>query len=278
MAEPAKKQLCVLGSPVSHSLSPAIHTAALRSLGMDGEWSYEAIEVAPEEFEPRVRALPAEGFVGANVTIPHKLVAIALADSASSAAREIGAANTLSFAGDQIHADNTDGEGLLASLPLDPAGAPALVLGAGGAARAAVWALRGAGARVSVWNRTRTRAEELAEALGVSVADPDPATGTLPAAEYIVIVNTTTIGMSPPGHPGADLKALHLDADSFTDGQSVVDLVYGHAETELVRAARERGAQAIDGREVLVHQGAASFRIWTGVEPSLEAMREAARP
>jgi shikimate dehydrogenase len=150
------------------------------------------------------------------------------------------------------------------------------VLGAGGSARAAVWALRGAGASVSVWNRTRARAEELAAELGAAVADPDPVTGILPASRYIVIVNTTTVGMQPPASPGAHLKALHLAADAFTDRQSVVDLVYGHAETELVRTARERGAQAIDGREVLVHQGAASFRIWTGVEPPLEAMRQEA--
>lgn len=269
-------RLCVLGSPVSHSLSPAIHTAAFRALGMEGEWSYEAIEVAPERFEALVRSLPDEGFAGANVTIPHKEAALALADEASREAAEIGAANTLSFRSGKIRADNTDAEGLLAALGPLPAGTRALVLGAGGAARAAVWGLRDAGAEVSVWNRGRERAERLARELGVAVADPGPA-GTLETAGFDLVVNATSVGMRPPAGPSADLKALHLGADAFTGKQSVVDLVYGPAETALVRTARERGARAIDGREVLVRQGAASFRIWTGVEPPLEAMRQAAQ-
>lgn len=271
------KRLCVLGHPVSHSLSPAIHTAAFRALGMDGEWSYEAIEVAPDSFETLVRRLPGEGFAGANVTIPHKEAALALAKDASREARQIGAANTLGFGSGRIRADNTDAAGLIAALAAPPAGVRALVLGAGGAARAAAWGLRDAGAEVSVWNRTPERAERLARDLGVAVAGPSP-TGTLVAAAYGLIVNATSVGMQAPPRPGADLKALHLGADAFTDQQCVVDLVYAPAETELVRAARERGARAIDGREVLVHQGAASFRIWTGVEPPLEAMRQATRP
>lgn len=273
----ARKRLAVLGQPISHSLSPAIHKAALRALEMDSEWSYEAIEVAPERFEEAVRFLAQAGFVGANVTIPHKQAALSVADSVSQTARGIGAANTLSFTEDGIAADNTDAEGLVASLPRPAGGLRALVLGAGGSARAAVWALRREGAEVAVWNRTRARAEELARELGASVTDPDPANGCLQTAGLELIVNATTIGMQPPPQPGADLKALHLDADALGERQIVMDLVYGHAETELVRTARERGAIAIDGREILVRQGAASFRIWTGVEPPLDAMREAAR-
>src|SRR3954462_14389729 len=137
MESPAgPRRLAVLGHPVGHSRSPAMQTAALKHLGLADEWSYEAIDVSPAELELRVRAMVAEGFVGANVTVPHKGAALALADSLSETAREIGAANTLSFDGEEIGADNTDAAGLLAALPASPAGGRALVLGAGGAARA----------------------------------------------------------------------------------------------------------------------------------------------
>ncbi len=126
-------RLAVLGHPVGHSRSPAMHNAALAALGMEEEWSYEAIEVAPDAFEERVRAMPAEGFAGANVTVPHKGAALAVADEISEVAREIGAANTLVFAGGEIRAANTDADGLLAALPAPPGGRRTLVLGAGGA-------------------------------------------------------------------------------------------------------------------------------------------------
>ena len=151
-------RLAVLGRPVSHSRSPAMQNAALAELGLAGEWSYEAIEVAPEGFEALVRSLAAEDFAGVNVTVPHKLAALAIADRASQAAGEIGAANTLSFNDGGIEAENTDATGLIAALPEPPAGRRALVLGAGGSARAAVWALRNAGAEVSLWNRTPAKA------------------------------------------------------------------------------------------------------------------------
>src|SRR5215210_3422670 len=134
-------RLAVIGQPIAHSRSPAMHTAAFEALGIADEWSYEAIEVAPEEFVERTEALADAGYVGANVTVPHKRAALELAARASRTAREIGAANTLSFTG-EITADNTDAAGLLAALPGSPAGMRALVLGAGGAARAVVWALR----------------------------------------------------------------------------------------------------------------------------------------
>ncbi|HWB70533.1 MAG TPA: shikimate dehydrogenase, partial [Solirubrobacterales bacterium] len=134
-------RLAVIGYPVGHSRSPAMHNAALAALGLGAEWAYEAIEVSPDGFEELVRGLPGEGFAGANVTVPHKGAALALADELSETSREIGAANTLLFEGGEIRADNTDAEGLLRSLPHSPEGARALVLGAGGAARAVVWAL-----------------------------------------------------------------------------------------------------------------------------------------
>jgi shikimate dehydrogenase len=278
-----RRRLAVIGHPVAHSRSPAIHNAAFAALDLADQWVYEAIDVAPEEFAERVAALPSEGFVGANVTVPHKHGALALADSASDAAGEIGAANLLSFERGAIGADNTDAPGFLAAVPGSPAGMRALVLGAGGSARAVVWALVGEGARVDVWNRTGARAAELAGALGASVLAQGY--GELPSSEYDLIVNCTSVGMEggrAEGEvanrvAGSDLGALNLSASGFHRGQVVVDLVYGSTETELVRAAEERGATVIDGLAVLVHQAAASFRLWTGVDPPLDVMRRAAR-
>ncbi len=272
-------RLAVLGHPVSHSRSPAMQTAALEALGLGGEWSYEAIDVDPAEFGARVRALPAEGFVGVNVTIPHKEAALAIADEASAAAQEIGAANTLSFADGRILAENTDATGLLAALPGPVEGTSALVLGAGGSARAVVWALAGQGASVSVWNRTGSRADELVRDLSFAGRDT-PAEGRLrPVAgegartgSFDLIVNCTAIGMGDED-PFEDLP---LDPERFDAGTVVVDLVYAGSESRLVAEARSRSAQAVDGLEILVRQGADSLRIWTGREPPLDVMREAA--
>jgi len=261
------KRLAVLGHPVAHSRSPAMHNAALAELGLGEEWRYEAIDLAPDEFERRVRAMPGEGFVGANVTVPHKGAALALADTLSETAREIGAANTLSFEAGEIRAENTDAQGLLDALSSSPAGVRALVLGAGGAARAAVWALLRDSARVDVWNRTALRAEHLCEELGgTPVSDPEQ-----PA--YGLIVNTTAVGLR-----GEDPFAeLPLNEAGFAAGQTVVDLVYGERSSPLLSAAGSAGATTIDGIEVLVRQGALSLRMWTEQDPPLDTMRTAAR-
>jgi shikimate dehydrogenase len=261
------KRLAVIGHPVGHSRSPAMHSAALAALGLAGEWSYEAIDLAPDELESRVSAMAGEGFAGANVTVPHKSAALALADTLSETAREIGAANTLSFEAGEIRADNTDAQGLLNALPGSPADWRTLVLGAGGAARAAVWALVREGAEVDVWNRTPLRAEHLCRELGgTPAAAPD-------ASAYELIVNTTAAGLL-----GEDpFVELPLEPAGFVVRQTVVDLVYGQQPSRLLAAAEAAGASVVDGIEVLVCQGALSLRIWTGREPSLEAMRAAAR-
>jgi shikimate dehydrogenase len=261
------KRLAVLGHPVGHSRSPAMQSAALAGLGLAGEWSYEAIDVSPGDFERRVREMPGEGFVGANVTVPHKGAALAVAESLSETAREIGAANTLSFDGLEIHADNTDAPGLLAALPGSPRGLRALVLGAGGTARAVVWALAREGARVDVWNRTELRSRNLCAELG---GDPVAAPAQ---AEYELLLNTTAAGLG-----GEDpFEELPLLADGFHPGQTVVDMVYGDSPSRLLAAARAAGATTVDGIEVLARQGALSLRQWTGLEPDLDAMRAAAR-
>jgi shikimate dehydrogenase len=263
----SRRRLAVLGYPVAHSRSPAMQTAALAALGLAGEWEYGAIEVAPEQFEARVRALSAEGFAGANVTVPHKQAALALADDPSEVALEIGAANTLVFNGEAIGAHNTDADGFLHSLPQSPGGKRALVLGAGGAARAIVWALVREGATVEVWNRTSERAERLCRELGGAAAsDPDQAACDL-------IVNTTAVGLE-----GEDPFAeLPLAVDGFAAEQTVVDMVYAEGGTALLSAAAVAGATVVDGLEILVQQGVLSLKIWTGRDAPLDAMRAAAR-
>jgi shikimate dehydrogenase len=293
--------LAVIGHPVAHSRSPDMQTAALAEMKLAGEWTYGALDVAPEDFEATVAEMAAaEEYAGVNITVPHKEAALAMADQASDGARAIGAANTLSFSGGQIAAANTDAGGLLRSLPASLAeGAPtasgafadrrALVLGAGGAARAAIWALAQGGEgspaeddgrgdeapaplvipafEVDVWNRTAERGETVAAELGGRfVADPDP-------AAYALIVNTTAVGLA-----GEDtFEALPLSPDSFTAGQTVLDMVYTEEPSALLAAAEGAGATMVDGLEMLVQQGALSLRIWTGEEPSIEAMRTAVR-
>jgi shikimate dehydrogenase len=260
-------RLAVIGFPVSHSRSPAMQTAALAELGLDGEWSYEAVEAEPDRFEATVREMAAADFAGANVTVPHKEAALALADTPSGAAREIGAANTLVFREGRIEARNTDAGGLLAALPGSPRGQRALALGAGGAARAVLWALNREGAQVEVWNRTPARARGIcAELGGTAVEDPDQ-------GDYGLIVNTSAAGLR-----GEDpFEHLPLVPERFAAGQTVVDMVYGDRPSPLLGAAESAGATVVDGLEVLVRQGALSLEIWTGLRPPIDVMRAAAR-
>jgi shikimate dehydrogenase len=269
-------RLAVIGFPVGHSRSPAMQNAALAALGLGEEWSYEAIEVAPPDFEVKVRAMAAAGFAGANVTVPHKEAALVLADESSAAAKAIGAANTLSFSDGRIAADNTDSGGLLAALRGSLRAGRALVLGAGGAARAAIWALGAGGAsvdashppfEVDVWNRTGARAATVAAELGGNAVDSPI------QAKYDLIVNTTAVGL----HGEDPFEHLPLSAAGFAAEQVVVDMVYGEQPSPLLGAAAEAGATVVDGLEVLVQQGALSLRIWTGREPPIDVMRAAAR-
>jgi shikimate dehydrogenase len=248
----------VLGFPVGHSRSPAMMNAAFAELGLD--WLYVRLPLAPERFAETVPALAASGFLGANVTIPHKVAAHDLADELTEAAAAIGAANTLSFEDGRILADNTDAGGLIDALDTDLAGASVLVLGAGGTSRAAIWALREAGADVAVWNRTRERAAALASEFGVRHVDaPVPAR---------VLLNVTTLGMH-----GEDLPA-QLGLDDL-EPELVADVVYGSGVTPLSRWAEQRGARVVDGLELLLRQGARSLERWTGRPAPLDAMRNA---
>ena len=258
-------RLGVCGWPVAHSRSPRMHNAALAALGLH-DWRYQLLPVPPERFAETVRALPNLGFRGVNVTIPHKEAALALADEATETARAVGAANTLTFHADgRIHADNTDVTGFLSALPRSVYDKDALVLGAGGSARAVLYALRQAGARsIHIWNRNPARAEALAREFGV-------AAGAAPAE---VVVNCTAVGLEDPE---STFKALPVQADEVGAGHLVVDLVYRHGGTLLLNTARAGGAAVVDGLEILVAQGAASLERWTGRTAPVMAMREAVR-
>ncbi len=249
----------VVGWPVDHSRSPAMHNAAFAALGLE-DHRYQHLPVPVDAFAATIKGLPGAGFKGANVTIPHKERALLVADEVTATASSIGAVNTLTFTDDgRIAGDNTDAPGFLAALPQDPTGRLAIVLGAGGSARAVVWALVWAGAEVSVWNRSPERAEDLAEELGAAATRD---------IEGAILVNCTSVGL--------DDKHATL-VDEVRDFELVVDLVYrADGDTALVRAAREHGIPAVDGKEILVQQGALSFERWTGRKPPLDVMRQAA--
>jgi shikimate dehydrogenase len=226
--------------------------AAFAELGLD-DHHYQRLPIPSELFAETVRALPQAGYAGINVTIPHKERALMLTTSATERARAIGAANTLTFTERGIEADNTDAPGLLAALG-DPPGT-ALVLGAGGSARAVVWALRQSGAEVAVLARTRSRAE----VLGVRLVDR--------AIRAECLVNCTPVGME-------EADEAPVDPGGY---ETVVDLVYREGGTALVQQAERAGKRVVDGIEILVRQGALSFEGWTGRPAPLDAMRRAAR-
>jgi shikimate dehydrogenase len=265
------RRLGVLGWPVAHSRSPAMHNAALAHLGMS-DWHYQRLPVPPELFAETTRALGQAGFVGANVTIPHKQAALELADEATGPARAIGAANTLTFSEDgSIAAENTDAPGLIEALGISPAGLRAQVLGAGGSARAAVWALLDAGAsEVLVWNRGAERARELADGLGAR------ATNAPQSADLLVNCTSVGLGVERSATEDCALNQLGLTGDQLGEYSHVIDLVYRSTPTPLVAAARTRGVATVDGLEILLAQGALSFELWSGRQAPREVMRRAA--
>jgi shikimate dehydrogenase len=258
--------LGVTGWPVGHSRSPAMHNAALAELGLD--WLYVALPLSPERFDATVPALAGSGFRGLNVTVPHKSAAHRLADRRTPAVEAIGAANTLTFEeGGGLRADNTDAGGFLDALGEPPAGQRAVVLGAGGSARAVVWALIDAGASdVSVWNRSPARARDLAADLGARHVD-HPGSADL-------LVNCTSVGLD--GRVSTEDALATLELGGIDPPATVVDLVYGAGPTPVVRWASDRGSRVIGGLEVLVHQGARSLQLWTGRGVPVNVMRRAA--
>ncbi|MFC6789353.1 shikimate dehydrogenase [Methylobacterium komagatae] len=259
----------VAGHPIAHSRSPLIHGHWLAEHGIAG--SYERIDVAPSDFPAFLRGLRESGFRGGNVTIPHKEAAFALADTLTPRAEKIGAVNTLIVAEDgRVHGDNTDAPGFCAHLDHSlgaewPGRGEAVILGAGGAARAIVVGLAERGvARIRVANRTPERAAAVA-ALAPGVAEPlawDDLSSALEGAG--LVVNTTSLGMK--GQP-----PLALDLAPLPAGAAVADIVYAPLETDLLAAARRRGLAAVDGLGMLLHQAVPGFAAWFGVRPEVTA-------
>ena len=255
----------VIGHPVGHSRSPLIHGHWLEVHGIAG--SYEKVPVAPEDLDGFVAGLKAAGFVGGNVTVPHKRRVLELADAVDEAADAIGAANTLWFDGDDLVAGNTDALGFLASLDDEAPGwdatpGAALVLGAGGAARAVIHGLLERGFEVAVVNRTLLRAVDLAEGQdeGVWAYAWEEIPQLLRASD--LLVNTTTLGMA--GQP-----PLALDLAGLKRGAIVADVVYTPLETPLLAAARAAGHRAVGGLGMLLHQAVPGFERWFGVRPEV---------
>ncbi|ANW04216.1 shikimate dehydrogenase [Bradyrhizobium icense] len=271
---PKPRAACLIGWPAAHSRSPLIHHYWLRTLGIEGGYVIEA--VPPDEFKDFIFRLSLRGFVGANVTIPHKERALALSKP-DERARAVGAANTLWFAGGELCSTNTDVEGFINNLDACASGwdkcEDALVLGAGGSSRAVVFGLRERGIkRIHLVNRTMARASALADQFGASVLPVtwDALGDLLPRAG--LLVNTTSLGMK--GQP-----PLEIDIGLLPSQAVVADLVYVPLDTPLLTASRARGLKTADGLGMLLHQAVRGFELWFGrrpeVTPELRALIEA---
>jgi shikimate dehydrogenase len=269
-----QRRLGVAGWPVAHSRSPAMHNAALAHVGLIG-WRYQLLPIPPELIDETLRALPAAGFAGVNVTIPHKQAALAAGTDMTPRARAIGAANTLVYHdGGAISADNTDAPALLETLAaLETSSArprSALVLGAGGSARAALWALRDAGVtEIAVWNRTAERGAALATEF-----DARAVTGAEAARPVELLVNCTAVEL----HGADPFAELPITAPQLARCGALADYAYVPGDTRLVAAARAAGVPVIDGLELLVVQGALAFELFTGRPAPRAVMRAAVRP
>jgi shikimate dehydrogenase len=253
----------VIGWPVEHSRSPQMHNAAFDALGMD--WAYVALPVAPDRLEAALRGLPALGFAGVNVTIPHKEPVAELCDTVSDEARRAGSVNTVIVGADGgLRGELTDGRGVIDELGEIPR-ERAVVLGAGGAARAVIVALADAGHSVDICARDATAAAALADELGVGTT-PWPLGEPVP-----LLVNATPVGQRD--------EDLPVDEELLSQVAAVCDLAYrGNADaTPLIHAARRQGARTVDGIDVLVGQGVHAFRLFTGVDAPVDVMRVAAR-
>jgi len=258
----------VIGHPIAHSKSPRLHGHWLRRYGVPGH--YIPMDVAPENLAEVVRALPKAGFVGVNVTIPHKEAILDIADLVTDRATLIKAANTLIFRKDgKIHADNTDGYGFIENIrqrapDWDPKAGPAAVIGAGGAARAVVAALLDVGVpEIMISNRTRIRAEQLQTDFGkrITVVEWVQAGNMLEDAK--TVVNTSSLGMV--GQP-----ELRVPLDGLNRDALVTDLVYNPLQTRLLREATEMGCTTVDGLGMLLHQAVPGFERWFGTRPEVD--------
>lgn len=275
MIDGRTRLLGLLGWPVSHSFSPAMHNAAAAALGLN--WAYVPLPVDPQDIEAAVRGLPALGFVGANVTVPHKQAVLPFLDDVSEAASRIGAVNTILIEDGRCRGDNTDWIGFLqdlAALGVSASGRDCLVLGAGGSARGIVYALQQAHGRLHLLARRSEQAAALLNDMGLQEWAKAGALETLPEVaanlRAPLIINTTPVGMWP-----------HVEASIWPDdvtlprGAFVYDLVYNPRETWLMSQAAAADCVCSNGLGMLVQQGAAAFALWTGQQPDAALMRQA---
>lgn len=264
----------VIGHPIAHSRSPRLHRHWLQTYGLDGH--YIPMDVAPENLEQVLRSLPKAGFVGVNITVPHKEAVMQIADQITDRATLIGAANTLIFLPDgKIHADNTDGYGFMENLRAgapdwDPTSGPAVVLGAGGASRAVVSALCEVGVpEIILTNRTRLRADKLREDFGQRIRVVEWVQAGNVIEEAKLVVNTTSLGMMGQRELRVPLDGLQKDA-------VVTDLVYAPLKTNLLLEAEEAGCVTVDGLGMLLHQAVPGFERWFGERPAVDSATRAA--
>ena len=275
-----RERVGLIGWPVEHSVSPAMHNAAFAALELG--WHYTPLPTPPGQVGAALAELKAQGYRGANVTVPHKEAVLPYLDEIAGDAQAIGAVNTVVVLESRLVGHNTDAAGFLAALweaGFEPSGRQALVLGAGGAARAVVYALAQAGCTIAIYNRTPLRALELARRMGeIGVQTPItwlPSLEALAGPELAgldLLVNATPLGMWPQVGASPWPEALPLPAH-----WTVLDLVYNPAETRLLAQASAAGATAVGGLSMLVHQGALSFELWTGHAPPLDVLRAAAQ-
>ena len=270
---PELRRACLMGHPVAHSRSPMIHNYWCKKLGIAGV--YELKDLTPDEFPGFVRGLGTNGYIGGNVTVPHKEAAFKLASARDAAAEAVGAVNVLWSENGRLSGGNSDTHGFIANLDerapgWQVPGCRAVVLGAGGAARSAVYMLRQRGAEVDIVNRTLPRAQELAARFGAQAHALDALARLLPGAD--VLVNCTSLGMAGKG-------ALDIDLAPLKPSAVVYDVIYVPLETALLKSARRRGHRTVDGLGMLLHQAGYGFRKWFGgnprVTPELRAMLEA---
>lgn len=258
----AKHRAFVIGSPIEHSLSPKLHGFWIQHYGIDG--SYEAINCPPEYFVKTIKKLASTGYEGGNVTIPHKEKALMAADSVDELARKVGAANTLIFKDGKIHATNTDVHGFTKNLLANGVALAkiksALVIGAGGAARAIIVALKEKNINVTITNRTLENAVKLGKEFDVDIIDWHEKEAALPNVQ--LVVNTTSLGMKGQGE-------LEINLSSLPKNAVVSDIVYNPLETPLLKQASELGLKAVDGLGMLLHQAVPGFEKWFGKTPEV---------
>ncbi|NSX53583.1 shikimate dehydrogenase [Parasulfitobacter algicola] len=258
----------VLGSPIGHSKSPKLHGYWLRKYNIDGH--YVPLHVDPENLENMLNILPQIGFQGVNITIPHKESVLKFSDEITQSAKAIGAANTLTFQNGKIKADNTDGYGFIQNIhQMAPdwnfAGNIALVLGAGGAARAVIWSLLQSGVdNIILSNRTQSRAEDLQNLFGSKIIVAEWSNIEKYVDQIDLLVNTTSLGMI--GQP--DLK---FDLQKINQNVLVTDIIYTPLQTQLLKDAKNRGCITVDGLGMLLHQAAPGFEAWFGQRPTIDS-------